>query len=209
MAENGQPERHFRRSESIAQLAAALAAAQGEMTGARKDSANPYYKSKYADLASVIEAIRGPLAKNGLAYMQFPRAVPDGIEVETVLCHSSGEWVSETLRLPAVSTYERKDGSIAERFDSQTCGSAITYARRYGLQSITGVAAEDDDGHAAMVNANGLRDKSLPILKAAAAKGLVGLEKAWKALTNEARTAIGKETLDALKKEAEAVTPPS
>lgn len=130
-------ELHFLRSDSIGKLSEALAKAQGQMRGAPKDAANPFYRSKYADLASISEACRDALAKNGLAIMQFPRASEKGVEVETLLSHSSGEWVSETLEIP-----------LAKR-DAQGIGSAITYARRYALAAIVGVAPEDDDGHAA------------------------------------------------------------
>lgn len=127
----------FKRSGSIAALAAALAKAQGCIGIAAKTSANPFFKSKYADLASVWEAIRAPLSSNGLAIIQFPRSTRDGVEVETVLTHESGEYVAETLSLPVA------------KHDAQGVGSAITYARRYGLQSIAGVAPDDDDGNAA------------------------------------------------------------
>ncbi len=137
MNDDTEQPRHFRRSDSIATLAGALAKAQGAMDGAKKDAANPFFKSKYADLASVWDAIREPLSANGLAVIQFPRSTAEGVEVETLLCHDSGEWVAETLTLPV------------GKYDPQGVGSAITYARRYGLQSITGVAPEDDDGNAA------------------------------------------------------------
>lgn len=170
-------QRNFRRSESIAALAASLAKAQGEMEGAKKDSANPYFKSKYADLGSVWDAIRKPFSANGLAVMQFPRSTDGGVEIETLLAHSSGEWVAETLMLPA------------SKHDAQGLGSAITYARRYGLQSIAGVAPEDDDGNAAVAPIRNLRDASMKTLEAAAIKGTVALEAAWKGLTAEARKA--------------------
>ncbi|MDF1769864.1 ERF family protein [Maricaulis sp.] len=127
----------MQRSESIAALAAALAAAQAEMEAARKDSTNPHFKSSYADLRSAWEACRGPLTKNGLAIAQFACTEEGGAGVETVLTHKSGEWMSEKLILP-----------IGKR-DAQGCGSAITYARRYALMAIAGVAADDDDGNEA------------------------------------------------------------
>ena len=129
--------RTFRRSDSIAALAAALAKAQAAITGATKDSANPYFNSRYADLASVRGACIGPLTANGLCVVQFPRATAGGVEVETLLAHSSGEWVAETLAMPV------------SKWDAQAVGSAITYARRYALAAIAGVAPEDDDGNAA------------------------------------------------------------
>lgn len=201
-------QRTFRRSESIGALAGALANAQGKMTGAKKDSANPFFKSKYADLASVWDAIRGPLSENGLAVMQFPRSPTYGvIEVETVLAHLSGEWVSETLAAPASQWVKERDhagktiGEPYEKFDVQTEGSAITYLRRYGLQSICGVAAEDDDGNAAAASTKSLRQTSLQALQRAAKDGLPALEQAWKRLSAEGRQAC-KDDLPGLKKEA-------
>ncbi len=135
---NYQPEKTMNKSESIAALAAALSKAQGEMKGAKKDSANPFFKSKYADLASVVEAIREPLTKNGLSYIQLTEpSEKEEVRVETVLMHGSGEWVSGITAVPVTKA------------DAQGYGSAMTYARRYGLQSICGIPAEDDDGNAA------------------------------------------------------------
>lgn len=126
------------RSEQINELAAALAMAQGQMEGAKKDSDNPFFKSKYADLASVVDAIRGPLAEHGLAYVQLPIPTErDEVQVETVLLHASGQWIASIVTVPVTKQ------------DAQGYGSALTYARRYGLQAMAGVAAEDDDGNAA------------------------------------------------------------
>lgn len=168
-------DRHFRRSESIASLAAALAQAQGKVEGAKKDSANPFFKSKYADLASVIEAIRDPFCKAGLAYPQFVRTVEGGIEVETLLVHSSGEWVSEVLMIPVAKA------------DAQGIGSAITYGKRYGLQAIAGVPSEDDDGNAAAKSSETLRHSAMKILEPASVNGSVALETAWKSISQEMR----------------------
>jgi hypothetical protein len=127
------------KSESIAGLAAALAKAQGSMKGALKDSANPFFKSKYADLASVVEAIRAAFSANGLSYIQTVEpSDKDEVRVETTLLHSSGEWIScGVLSLPV------------SKIDAQGYGSALTYARRYSLSAAVGVAPEDDDGNAA------------------------------------------------------------
>jgi hypothetical protein len=126
------------RSDNINELTAALAKAQGEIKGAVKDATNPHFRSSYADLQSVWDAIREPLSKNALCVMQFPSTSPDGeIIVETMLSHDSGQWVSSELRMhPAQDT-------------PQAFGSAITYARRYALQAVAGVAPMDDDGEAA------------------------------------------------------------
>jgi hypothetical protein len=127
------------KSESIAALAAALAKAQGAMKGAVKDSANPFFKSKYADLASVVEAIRAAFSTNGLSYIQTVEpSDKDEVRVETTLLHASGEWIScGVLSLPV------------SKADAQGYGSALTYARRYSLSAAVGVAPEDDDGNAA------------------------------------------------------------
>ncbi len=127
----------YKQTESIADLSTALAAAQRMMEGASKDSANPFFKSSYADLASVWNAIREPLAANGLAIMQMPGADGAKVTITTLLTHSSGQWVSSDLTM------------TAKEDTPQAIGSAITYARRYALQSIAGVAPEDDDGERA------------------------------------------------------------
>jgi hypothetical protein len=125
------------RSPSIAALAAALAKAQGEMEGAAKGNVNPHFKSKYADLASVWDACRGPLSKHGLSILQPVRADGPMVTVTTILAHSSGEWIEEALTM------------TASQNTPQGVGSAITYGRRYGLASMVGIAPEDDDGNAA------------------------------------------------------------
>jgi hypothetical protein len=129
------------KSESIAAIAPALVKAQAEIKGALKDSTNPHFRSKYADLSSVVEAVKAPLLKHGIAFLQGVHDAENGVAVETVLLHSSGEWISSTLRIPA------------SKQDAQGYGSAITYGRRYGLQAMCGVPAEDDDGNAATASA--------------------------------------------------------
>ena len=126
-------------SDNIGALAAALAKAQGVMRGAAKDKANPHLKSKYADLASVWDACREPLSANGLAIVQLVQVADDSrVAVETRLLHASGESLSSVCVVP-----------VAQK-TAQGVGSAITYARRYGLSAMVGVAPDDDDdGHAA------------------------------------------------------------
>lgn len=125
------------RSPSIAALAAALSKAQGEMEAASKASTNPHFKSKYADLASVWDACRGPLSKHGLSVLQPVSADGPSVTVTTILAHSSGEWISEALTM------------TAQQNTPQGVGSTITYGRRYGLSSMVGIAPDDDDGNAA------------------------------------------------------------
>jgi hypothetical protein len=124
-------------SASIGALAAALAKAQGAMNGAKKDAKNPFFKSQYADLASVWDACRAPLSANGLAVIQTTGGQAGAVEVITTLAHTSGEWIRGVLALHPVKA------------DPQGIGSAITYARRYALAAIVGIAPEDDDGNAA------------------------------------------------------------
>ena len=126
------------KSEQINELATALAKAQGEIKNAVKDSANPYYKSRYADLASVWEACRTALSSNGLAVSQIPELRDSGmVSVHTMLLHSSGQWLSGELSMVPVKN------------DPQGIGSCITYIRRYALAAIVGISPEDDDGNAA------------------------------------------------------------
>lgn len=125
------------KSESIKELATALSKAQNQMSGAVKDSKNPFFNSSYADLSSVVAAIKESFAANGLSYSQFPIAEDNKVGVETILMHESGEWMSDKLVLPMIKQ------------DPQAAGSAITYARRYALQAIAGIPSEDDDGNQA------------------------------------------------------------
>lgn len=134
------------------ELAAALVKAQAEMTGAKKDSANPFFKSKYADLSSVMEAIRPALSAHGLGFIQVAHDGEDCAIVETVIIHESGE----TLSCGKVSVPVSKG-------DAQGYGSAITYARRYSLQTAFGVPSVDDDGNeAARAAPHGVTAKGIP-----------------------------------------------
>lgn len=128
-------------SESIKAIAPALLKAQKSIKAAIKGSQNPFFKSKYADILSVLDAVKGPLNENDIIVLQ-PH-VFDAISatsfVETALVHTSGEWMSS--QTPIVT---------AKANDPQALGSAITYARRYSLQSFVSLPAEDDDGEGAM-----------------------------------------------------------
>jgi len=126
-------------SDAINELANALCNAQSQMGGAVKDSANPFFKSSYADLTAVIKAIKQPFADNGLSYTQFPVSNENGVGVSTRLMHVSGQWLEMEYTLPTVKK------------DPQASGSAITYARRYALQSIAGIPTADDDAESAML----------------------------------------------------------
>src|SRR5512135_1896125 len=126
-------------SDSIKELATALAKAQAAMGGAHKDSTNPAFNSKYADLSSVVDAIKPHLTTNGIAYMQFVRTTErDEVGVETILMHSSGEFIAgDAFYLPV------------SKANAHGFGSALTYARRYSLAAACGLKADDDDGNAA------------------------------------------------------------
>ena len=128
------------KSENLNELATALCKAQNEMGGAVKDAKNPFFKSSYADLTSVIKAIKEPFNKNGLSYVQLPTTSDGGkgIGVKTVLMHTSGQFIESEFYLPLVKA------------DPQAGGSAITYARRYALQALAGIPTADDDAEAAM-----------------------------------------------------------
>jgi hypothetical protein len=126
------------KSDNIAELAKALSRAQADMSGAKKSSNNPFFKSRYADLKEVIECVKEPFADNGLSFVQFPVSNDGFAGVETVIMHSSGEWISNEYMLKV------------SKNDPQGIGSAITYARRYALQAACGVPSEDDDGESAM-----------------------------------------------------------
>lgn len=131
------PPRQLQRSEEIGKLAEALAKAQAGIRFAVKDATNPHFKSKYADLAAVWEACREPLSTNGLSVAQFPSAEGAKVTLTTVLMHSSGQWISQDLTMTAAQN------------TPQGIGSAITYARRYALSAVVGIAQDDDDGNAA------------------------------------------------------------
>ncbi len=120
-------------------IAAAYAHAFAEIEAATKTASNPHFKSKYADLTSVIEAIKPHLVKHGLFFIQRPRPADGGVAIETSLHHTSGEELNlGTLFVPA------------NKNDAQAYGSALSYARRYALVTAFGVPTEDDDGNAAV-----------------------------------------------------------
>jgi hypothetical protein len=137
----------MQKSESIKDLAVALAKAQAEIMGAHKDSANPYFNSRYADLASVWDACRDPLSKNGLSIVQTCGIENGMVSVETMLLHKSGQYISDVLQMKPVR--EKKGEGFVPADDPQAIGSCITYARRYSVAAMAGVCPEDDDGNVA------------------------------------------------------------
>lgn len=124
-------------SDQIDQIATALAKAQGMIEGAEKRANNPHYGKKYADLYAVWDACREPLSTNGLSVTQIPTETDNGMMLITMLMHSSGQWISARYPVRPVKT------------DPQGYGSAISYARRYTLMAVVGIAPEEDDGNAA------------------------------------------------------------
>lgn len=132
------------KSETIKNLAAALAKFQGEMEAIHKDASNPFFKTKYASLSAIIEDIRKPLSSNGLAISQFPTG-ENGLE--TILTHTSGEWISSLYTMEPVDKRP------------QSVGSMLTYMRRYALVAILGLQVEDDDGNEASGKREGQKVK--------------------------------------------------
>jgi hypothetical protein len=125
-------------SENLGELAKALAAAQGEMNAASKDATNPHFRTRYADLASIMDACRAPLAKHGLSVTQLPGRDEAGqVTLTTTLMHSSGQYIGSTI------------GVRPAQENPQVVGSILTYLRRYTLASVVGVVSDDDDGEAA------------------------------------------------------------
>ena len=176
----------MRESEAIDKLAGALCKAQAAMGGAVKGADNPFFKTKYADLGSVVKALKVPFSENGLSYVQFPFSSDGGIGVTTRLMHTSGQWLESEFTLPM------------KKADPQQAGSAITYARRYALQSIAGIPTADDDGEAAMLQARKTLDdwkhelsKSIVAVKEGIASGdLSAAAEAWFELDKEEMQAI-------------------
>jgi hypothetical protein len=130
------------KSETINELASALSKAQAQIKGAVEDSTNPHFRSKYASLQSYIDSAREPLAKNGLAVMQLLTDINcesmNIVSIETIMMHSSGQWISSTFSVPV------------SKADAQGFGSAVTYARRYSYAAAIGIAPIDDDGNEAV-----------------------------------------------------------
>ena len=128
----------MQKSESIAALAKAIALSQLQVENASKSSVNPHFKSKYADLAEILNTVRPIFSANNIAIVQMPSFESGVASVETMLVHESGEFVSSVCSSPV------------GKQDAQGVGSAITYLRRYALAAMAGIAQEDDDGNHAV-----------------------------------------------------------
>nr|DAU35638.1 MAG TPA: ERF superfamily protein [Caudoviricetes sp.] len=124
----------MKHSDELKNLAKALAKFQADIKDPARDKDNPYFKSKYVALDGLLDAVRPVLAANGLSFIQSPVSNGQDMGVATLLMHDSGEWIeSDPFMLHAVKN------------DPQAGGSAITYARRYSLSAVLGVAWDDDD----------------------------------------------------------------
>ena len=157
------------KSESIKNLATALHKAQGQIKHAVKDSKNPFFKSSYADLVSVWDAIRDAFQANGLSISQMPDMDGDKPVLTSILMHTSGEYLESRILLNPAKN------------DPQGIGSCVSYFRRYALQSIAGVCADDDDGEAA-------HGRAKEAAKVVAPKIPNPLSDAFKAATAKGRT---------------------
>ena len=176
-------------SEQLNELFTALSKAQAEFDHAKKDISNDFYKSKYADLASCIDAAKYHLAKNNLCVSQLTSINEQGeIVLTTILGHSSGQFIKSEYPLRPVKT------------DPQGYGSALMYARRYCFCAITGIASDDDDGNAAS-NLKKPIDYEAELKKV---KNLVELKTAWIKTPPEARAKL-EEVKDQIKAK---LTPP-
>ena len=172
-------------------LAAALVRAQASMGAAVKDSKNPHFRSSYASLAAVIHAVVPALNAQGIAVLQMPHIDEEVVQLTTTLLHTSGQMLSSTVATP-----------MGKKQDAQAVGSAITYLRRYALQSIMGLPVEDDDGNAASRRTvQPVQRRSLPSTQDWAA--LIAAELEGAGLTVDAfkvwADKAGKPSLDAMK----------
>jgi hypothetical protein len=137
---------NMEKSDTISAIASALVIAQAKIEGATKDKENEFFDSKYADLASVMKACKEHLNEQGISVVQTPLpAEGQRLALQTVLIHKSGEWIGGTISMPL------------QKNDPQGYGSALTYARRYGLAAMVGVCPEDDDANDATPRADDRR----------------------------------------------------
>jgi hypothetical protein len=160
------------------ELFAAIAKAQSEVENATKGSTNPHFKSKYADLAEVLNTVRPTFAKHGLSLLQSTAFEGSLVSVTTVVAHESGGHVSSVA------------SCVPAKSDAQGIGAATTYLRRYGLAAMTGVAQEDDDGAGASHNR-----EPVPVTEARKSSAQAKRDGDWEALKQEVDAC---ETLEAL-----------
>lgn len=142
-------------SETIKSLSAALLKAQRNIGAATKGSANPFFNSRYADLGAVMEACKEALNDEGITILQPVQSDESGDFVETILLHESGEFMSSSMKL------------VLSKQDMQAYGSAVSYARRYSLQSLVFIPAEDDDGEKAISRPKPIKEEKVEITTSA------------------------------------------
>ena len=195
------------RSQSVGALAAALAKAQGRMTNAAKDSINPHFKSRYADLASIWSACREALSANEIAIVQLPAVDGSTVTVTTVLLHSSDEWMLAEISAAAANA------------TPQSIGSALTYLRRYGLAAMVGVAPDDDDADTAQPKTmappppaqakptNAVSNEALSNIQAIAAEIKADIPKALQFLKVERLEDLSQDQAEKLLRQLEAKRP--
>ena len=167
-------------------IAGALVKAQKEFGPALKTATNPHFRSKYAALDACVEAVIDALNNNGIFLMQYTHPCEDGVIVETMFIHESGEHMSGgKLHVPA------------SKQDPQGYGSALTYARRYSLQAACGIAPEDDDGNAASKPkpepkkpAAGTRDKETLTFVLELCENLAEVQEVWTKMTPDERLLV-------------------
>lgn len=176
-------------SETMKEIMPALCKARGNFKAALKDGKNPHFKSNYATLDSVIEAINDALLAEGIFCTQ-PTSMEDGVTIlHTRFIHTSGEWIGSTYPVHPVKK------------DPQGEGSALTYARRYALMALAGIAPEDDDGNAAtkaagdaqqaLKKAIAQHQETINVIKKGIAEGdLSTASEAWFELTNDEKESI-------------------
>ena len=149
----------MQKSDSLIELTKSLIALQGELKPVPKDSINPFFHSKYADLSTIWDVIRPLLTKHGFAVSQLPCVHDDQVVLTTLLLHTSGEWLSSDLLVTPSKNRGDKDkqgnpvqSNIPYQPNAQEIGSALTYARRYALSALLGICSEEDDDAEAAVN---------------------------------------------------------
>jgi len=179
-------------TEEIGKLALALANAQAEIEGAKKDATNPFYKTNYADLSSVWDACHKALNKNELAVVQMV----DGKELVTILAHSSGQWVKSRMALYP------KDWTV------QSIGSAITYARRYALAAMVGVCPVDDDGEEAVGRKSETNPAGKVAVTGAPLAKVTSKKSGWEGDIESAKTLEQLEFVAGMIKDDKTVSPP-
>jgi hypothetical protein len=163
------------------ELFAAIAKAQSEVENATKGSTNPHFKSKYADLAEVLNTVRPTFAKHGLSLLQSTAFEGSLVSVTTVVAHESGGHVSSVA------------SCVPAKSDAQGIGAATTYLRRYGLAAMTGVAQEDDDGTGASHNR-----EPVPVTEARKSSAQAKRDGDWEALKQEVDACATLEELNLL-----------